>query len=1219
MPSSNPFAGVRFGGSPQDEDPQQRPVSTSSNPFSGVHFGDVPDAPHNAAESWQQFGDRASGAFDSAGQWAGDTYKKLQGNAAGRFVAGAMTVGGKVLQPFAAPQQLLFGAVKSLEDLAHGDGAEKAWNDLKGASKAALGFFTGPLELVGLPHYNGGMKKEQGDVRDHMVMGHDLFKEFGAPDWLAKWGGVAVDFFVDVPVIGKAAKLAKLDKVGGVGMKFDNVLRNGTDLQKAAAHLIAAPMSVAPLPHLTQAIPAGTRNALAQRIGSALESARTVKKTDLGSTVGLSPAELLVSREGRMIGMPSVDLASLRRGEGTKGVGLPDDYANLERKARQVKASVALKLMDAGHRVMAVTGELAPAARKEYQQIVGKIVDFKSPSERAHWVSELNRFAQVQGKDQAWLQKVHKSLDVSTQADVFAAENMHAVGLMSKEELNKYQNGEKGHLRRMFGLFENPQAHIERLRQRDHSGFVNFDDQKLVGALHSVATRPNSGIKATGQTLAQDIKAALGTPGMTPAIALADVVKKHGMSESNTVALLNAIGGEYHRKLGIHYKQSDALTAQSLMDFSLGSHQGFGGAGGIAGGNSSKPLGQRHNLADYQLEALGEINDHMTRIQRQADVVGKVISRRAIVQGYHQLMQRDGVILESKDMGIHSMQSTGGWRGVDQAQAMALGIPELKGKFIPAIFHRRLMEIATIKEPSVASALWDWTTAAWRRSKLASPAAMARNLASGVISAGHFGVSGHELLQGAIDYTRLARGASKGDGILDVNHAVNGITMKELADHGEFFHNTIMSVDVQGPLQRFEDAVANSQGSPFQKLVAGMMDYVHGAQEAGGTADKVIKGAGLLGDIAGLGTGPVTKFFADKYGMVDTHVKGSIYMALRKKGMSAEKAARHADEALFNYEDVPYVVDLARKMGIAGLPFASYQVLSAGRFVRNLYHNPYSVARYYRVPNSVAADQSGAQRQNEYYASPDYIKNSLWIPVGKDQHGVPHMLNLASILPESPVWDMANSDNVTQFEPPILQLYRTIISGQGYQGRATYLGGKSLDDTKAVNPDEAVRGILKSAWQFGATPWAPGQPMTERLVKSLVSTLTPADKVASPGVQALLKITGEGPLAAGWQHDPVAPQPKGSSLPQDSVDAMLRFLGVTLTNIQPDIAQPGSGRSNLQKDTSQKQLIDSMERSAMQRVTDPRQKEAVKLRYNKLRLKIKDQRDQQMNARKAVK
>lgn len=1203
---------------PQAGQPSPPPVPASGGRY-GSMFGETDTRDYN-----QKNADFVNGLYDSAGNWLGDKAKQAQGYAAGRFITGALTLGGRALQPFMAPQQLIFGAVKSLEDLAIDRDPQKAYEDIKTASKAALGYVT-------YGGYNGGNARTGGasDPRNHMILGRDMLKQAHAPDWLAKWGGLGLDFFLDVPLVGQLGKASKLGRILGTDAKFAQVFSNGTDLQKFAAHIIAAPMSNAPIPHLVAAIPEGNignlagRTQMAKNIGNLIERGRSADpKDNLTGAVGASASEVFVSPSGRIPGLPSANLQDLKNTGMANGVGLPDAYRSIEDKARQVQANIAARLMSAGKAVEAAQKGLSPADKIEYTRIVNRLIDHKGSADQQHWRAELAKIANRQPDVAAFNARVTKALNQSTMADVFAAENLNKTGLMTPGELLAYQQGDKGHLRRMFSLWENPGAHIDRLRKAGTPASLTIDDAKLAGFFNAAISHPrNAGnpIRSSGAQMAADLKAMMTKPG-EPGFPLLKTMENHGFKDTDIVHVLQELGGDYARKAGIKYVPDSFDLAESLRTYVAGTKQGFGGAGGIAAGSSARPIGQRQQLADYQLEGLGEIQDHMARVDRQGQVVGKIVSRRMIVQGYHDLMQKDGVILDRLP---HAVTDTSGWRTVNEADAKALGLPQLNGKMIPAMFHRRLVDIIKTPETSIQSALWDWTAAAWRRAKLASPAAMGRNLASGFIAANQFGIPAHELLAGAVDYARLVAGAHKGDGIFDTQHKINGISMSELADHGEFIHGSMVHAEVAGPMQAFMDKVANETGSPFQKMIAGAAEFTAQVNQGqkGRLAQGALKVAALGGDVAGLGTGPITKFLSDNYGMIDAHMKGSIYMALRKKGMSAPDAAKHADEALFNYENVPYIVNTMRKAGIAGLPFASYQVLATGRAFKNAYERPYLLARNYRVPTSLSADQTEAGKANEYYASPDYIKGSLWVPVGKDEQGRPKYFNLSAILPESPTWDLGNSDNITNFEPPIIQLYKTIMDGKGYRGTPTYSAGGTYADTKAVNPDEAARGVLKAIWQFGASPWGPGQPMTDRLAKTIAAHAMTADQISDPGFQKFLKVTQEGPLVAlsGVAHSAVAVQKKGAAAPQDILDAALRYAGITLQSIEPNYSEAGTGQSNLLGDKAQRKLLMTMMNDEGRKATTPEQRQEIRERYRRLVGNVQKKAQTQTGARKAAK
>jgi len=189
-------------------------------------------------------------------------------------------------------------------------------------------------------------------------------------------------------------------------------------------------------------------------------------------------------------------------------------------------------------------------------------------------------------------------------------------------------------------------------------------------------------------------------------------------------------------------------------------------------------------------------------------------------------------------------------------------------------------------------------------------------------------------------------------------------------------------------------------------------------------------------------------------------------------------------------------------------------------------------------------------------------------------------------------------------EPPVFGIARQILSGQGYQGTPIFKGGADLQSTMQANPQEALRGVLKSLWQFGASPIAPGQASTERLVKSIMSRTVPIDKIPDPMTQAFMKAMSDGP-AAVFNQSVVGIDKKGSQPVPDLVDAFLRHLSVKNTLITPTSNQPGSALSNLKELQSKvaiidKQMDDEMKQAIDGPIGDPQRRE-IQTRYARMR------------------
>ncbi|MCM0913219.1 hypothetical protein, partial [Klebsiella pneumoniae] len=136
-------------------------------------------------------------------------------------------------------------------------------------------------------------------------------------------------------------------------------------------------------------------------------------------------------------------------------------------------------------------------------------------------------------------------------ADVFAAENLHAVGLMTPGSLQAYQSGDKGHLRRMFSMWENPGSHLERIRKNLTPESLTIDGPKLAGFFDTAAGLTGKRSAGLGAQMSADFQAAYRAG--TPDGPLIDTLKKHNFSEAETLTVLKDLAGEFSAKAGLKY------------------------------------------------------------------------------------------------------------------------------------------------------------------------------------------------------------------------------------------------------------------------------------------------------------------------------------------------------------------------------------------------------------------------------------------------------------------------------------------------------------------------------------------------------------------------------------------------------------------------------------------------------------------------------------------
>ena len=692
---------------------------------------------------------------------------------------------------------------------------------------------------------------------------------------------------------------------------------------------------------------------------------------------------------------------------------------------------------------------------------------------------------------------------------------------------------------------------------------------------------------------ADAVERAYTNADLHPVEFLNSFFRERGMTEKHIETVLDEIGKDWAERTGIQWKPSDDRIVRHFTQQAAAGHTGASKTGTPAVTTG------RIEIDDAYAEVLGEIEDFSRRIQEQNRVVSKVVGTQGVIQDIRKYLLDNDLIENTKTADMGSIYKTSGLRVINGDFARKLGNDFKEGDVIPAEIHRILWDEVNMREPAKGAALaWQWYSSRWQGIKLANPMSIATNFKSTFVMADQMGYSVAEMAQGMADYLRLMRGARQADGVRDSSFAVNGVTMEELFNNGGFVHNTMFNAEVAERSNRLMDELANPAGDRIQRSAAALQEWL----------TETSKGAALAKGYATAVT-PI-RWLGDTYGRVDSLAKGGLYMALRKKGTGPEQAAKIADEVFFNYSTgVPYAVDGIRKLGLVGMPFVSFKFLATGRFFRSLYQNPYGVQKYYRLNNSSmaalqdeASTEGGESAYEDYVkGSPDYIKGGLYIPLGKDSLGRHRAVRLDDILPETSVFDAFNADGVAGIVPPAISLVAQIMTGKGYQNRNTYRTGGGFADTWALDKEDAARGVVKSLWQFGAYPWMPGQPQTERLVKAIADKSIPVEAIQNPVAQGALKLLSEGPAA------PLDPQyftteRRGSQPVPDIEDALARYFGVYKSYpVEVSLSQPGTARSNKQGAEAKLQTLEKMLQSEMRSATTDEQRQEIIQRYRKMR------------------
>lgn len=787
------------------------------------------------------------------------------------------------------------------------------------------------------------------------------------------------------------------------------------------------------------------------------------------------------------------------------------------------------------------------------------------------------------------------------------AADIAAAARIARGSGNTYQLPEQAlHFRRSFGLFMQPEDAIDAVRAAARPPeILNVNDALLSRAIQSAGEKRIFGqpkltpaqrsaaltANATrAQQFATDFKAFWNDPKKNEETAFREFLTQQGVGNKEMARILEEIGGRWHQN-GVLYRPAHTEVEKIIRDMVEDTRSPLGaGASGAEMATNRAVLAARQDLPEWLRESMQQTYDVGELLDQTVKLGAKQFRNRTAVQSVYSFLRDEGGMLKSDDFVKLGIQHHN-WRRVNKDLAAKLKAMEGGGSFgdlpfkgdeyIPAAYHDLLVGFTRMDDSPMKNALAQWAITSWKAHKVASPAAIVRDTASNYRFASDMGIDPVSLTRSIVAGITLRESAMRrGDGVLDevarINHNGTEITWKEIVEQGGFLHGSFVQTEVQDAFKALRQNVASSRGDPFQAMTAGLIDFATQVREkrnlAGGmsetASDASLMARGGVDVLTGMG-GPVTAMLTDVKGSIDTMFKLGVYIHMRSKGKDAELAARHADEMFFNYQNQPIMVDFLRKTGVS--PFAAFQFMSAGRFMRTLYENPYAVSRWYKLPQSMSQGDERTQGELKN-AAPDYMRKQLWIPLfmpsgtKRDSQQRSMFFNLASIMPETSLFSMTGTDAISQWTPPAIELWMQIKSGQGYQGMPLYQGGGTLDEVlRTGNTLEAARGVVKALHQFGASPWAPGSPQAERMAKSIVAATVPADQIMdNKAVQAMLKLNKEGVFAAPLAPGRIAPTRLGGTAPLDPGYAIGRAFGATTAPVTGFADRPGSALGNIQ-------------------------------------------------------
>jgi hypothetical protein len=282
-------------------------------------------------------------------------------------------------------------------------------------------------------------------------------------------------------------------------------------------------------------------------------------------------------------------------------------------------------------------------------------------------------------------------------------------------------------------------------------------------------------------------------------------------------------------------------------------------------------------------------------------------------------------------------------------------VPESLGRFL----QREITPAKTVGELSQLERLGRAVTgpivkatSAIKRGWLSNPATLITNAGSNMVAA--------EIAarRAGVNSARLMKelGPAVAEVVAYLRTGRMSKAIAEMSQHSRAFADTEAAVaGIAG--KKSAAAVAGTEGSILR--VGGRSAYIPPAPELASKALTAL---------------------TDLHGVTERVTKIMLYRALRSK-LSPEKAAAMTDRHLFDYADVPAIVELASRFGL--VPFATFPVKSLGLFLDVATSRPDLLLRYPRLRRMLFAEHPGSEKDLEQL--PPHAKGPMTVPIGDGQ------------------------------------------------------------------------------------------------------------------------------------------------------------------------------------------------------------------------------------------
>lgn len=342
----------------------------------------------------------------------------------------------------------------------------------------------------------------------------------------------------------------------------------------------------------------------------------------------------------------------------------------------------------------------------------------------------------------------------------------------------------------------------------------------------------------------------------------------------------------------------------------------------------------------------------------------------------------------------------------------------LKGKFVTKEIASEINAITSIKEKNLALSLYEKSLSAWKFGKVVlNPATHVRNIMSNSMLLDLSGVS--HLRQAQLTPQVFKDYINKGE--------IYNLAVKYGAIGDEFVGTEVALAD------KFYN---HSQGSNLEKWM------------------NVMKS-------------PFTKA-GNMYKAEEQITKLIKFTDELQKGKTPEIAALEAQKWLFNYNEIPNFIKVAKQFS----PFITFTYKSVPRLAETLVNNPLKLYKYYALAN--AFNESSRKMQNmdpqefarqEKALPPWLLKNIGGMPTNlmmpwRDQYGRSQWLNLEYILPVGMAPEILEKGlGGGLVSNPFVNLYADLAKNKDFKGKDIIPPGSTREEAAKITTEYIYRQL----------------------------------------------------------------------------------------------------------------------------------------------------------------